>query len=237
MIFFFAFTKKKIYQNIFFPNWNTLRLFKLVFFLSYWDVTILKVLVRCSCFHIAQVPTALKSFSKEEEEGRLKRKREVDACDGKQGEEEIKKVCKEGFQLFCHNVCLLFSPLPMTCTLWDWWLWIQWPVGTLTGVVSRSPCVEGLRGVEAWWAGGDAGCSRASARHEQLFGRSAPTSVRTVKHLRRNAPSGWSVCACLSGWCPAVYLSVAQVSTFVLCCVRWSWRSSSISICCWKSPL
>lgn len=45
----------------------------------------------------AQVPTAPKSASKEaEEEGRLKRKREDDECDGKPGEEEIKKVCKEG---------------------------------------------------------------------------------------------------------------------------------------------
>lgn len=51
---------------------------------------------------------------------------------------------------------------------------------------SRSPCVEGLRGGEAWRAGGDAGRSRASTRHEQLFARSAPTSVRTDKHLPTN---------------------------------------------------
>lgn len=52
------------------------------------------------------------SSNKAEEEGRLKRKREDDECDGKLGEEEIKNVCKEGFQLFHHNVCLLLS-LPM----------------------------------------------------------------------------------------------------------------------------
>lgn len=86
--------------------------------MSYLDVTIFiengsDDVVPCFGFLTGQVPTALKSFSKEEEEeeGRLKRKREDDVCDGKPGEEEeIKKVCKEGFQLFCHNVCLLFFP-------------------------------------------------------------------------------------------------------------------------------
>lgn len=50
---------------------------------------------------------------------------------------------------------------------------------TLTGVLwSRSPRAEGLRGGEAWRAGGDAGRSRAAAGHELLSARSAATSVR-----------------------------------------------------------
>lgn len=86
-------------------------------------------------FLIAQVPTAPKSASKEAaEEGRLKRKREDDECDGKPGEEEIKKVCKEGFQLFHHNVCLPIS-LPMTRRTWVRWPWGRWRVWTLTGVL------------------------------------------------------------------------------------------------------
>lgn len=48
----------------------------------------------------------------EKEEKRLKRKRGDAECHADKKEEgEIKKVCKEGFQLFHHNVCLLFFPL------------------------------------------------------------------------------------------------------------------------------
>lgn len=48
----------------------------------------------------------------EKEERRLKRKREDAEChtDKKEVEGVLKKVCKEGFQLFHHNVCF-FSPL------------------------------------------------------------------------------------------------------------------------------
>ncbi|KAM7398791.1 hypothetical protein PAMP_018101 [Pampus punctatissimus] len=53
-----------------------------------------------------------KSTKEEEEDGEversLKRKREDAEChtDKKEEMEEIKKVCREGFQLFHHNVCL-----------------------------------------------------------------------------------------------------------------------------------
>lgn len=43
----------------------------------------------------------------EDEEKRLKRKREESECDDEE-KDEMKKVCKEGFQFF-HHVCLLLS--------------------------------------------------------------------------------------------------------------------------------
>lgn len=62
--------------------------------------------------------------------------------------------------------------------------WGKWWVWTLTGVLhSRSPRVEGLRGGEAWRAGGDARRTRAAARHEWLSAHAAATSVRTCCHL------------------------------------------------------
>lgn len=65
----------------------------------------------------ARPPSTREEEEEEEEETRFKRKREDEDEDGhsdnKDEEEEergeIKKVCKEGFQLFHHNVCLFFS--------------------------------------------------------------------------------------------------------------------------------
>lgn len=55
-------------------------------------------------------PQSTKSKQEEEEERSVKRKREDADSHADEKEEkwgEIKKVSKEGFQLFHHNVCLL----------------------------------------------------------------------------------------------------------------------------------
>lgn len=73
----------------------------------------------CVCFLLAPASAAPPQSTKEEEEdkeeNRLKRKRE-DAESAIKAEEEnecgeMKKVCKEGFQLFHHDVCFPFPPI------------------------------------------------------------------------------------------------------------------------------
>lgn len=65
---------------------------------------------------VAAQPQSTKEEEEEREGRSVKRKREdAESCPDKREEEEeeekergeIKKVCKEGFQLFHHNVCLL----------------------------------------------------------------------------------------------------------------------------------
>lgn len=55
----------------------------------------------------ASLQTSKGENEAEDEEKRLKRKREESECDDEE-KDEMKKVCKEGFQFF-HHVCLLLS--------------------------------------------------------------------------------------------------------------------------------
>lgn len=55
----------------------------------------------------ASLHTSKGENDEEDEEKRLKRKREESECDDEE-KDEMKKVCKEGFQFF-HHVCLLLS--------------------------------------------------------------------------------------------------------------------------------
>lgn len=124
----------------------------------------------------------------EEEEKRLKRKREDAENTSDEIEErgEIKKVCKEGFQLFHHNVCLLLFLSPKNHTLKTHRdeahvfscreRWLD-SLSHCVCVFFRSSCVKGLCGGEAWRAGGDAGCSCVAIGYDQLFVSTAQPSV------------------------------------------------------------
>lgn len=45
--------------------------------------------------------------AQDEEDRRFKRRRDDEEEKEEEEEDEIKKVCREGFQLFHHNVCFL----------------------------------------------------------------------------------------------------------------------------------
>lgn len=108
----------------------------------------------------------------------MKRKRD-EAHREEEEEEEVKKVCKEGLQLFHHNVCLLlFLQSDVSTREYDSQRRGRTPPVSRSLCVSRPPSAQRIRGGEAWRARGDAGRSRAAAGHERLSVHAARKRVR-----------------------------------------------------------
>lgn len=98
------------------------------------------------------------------DEKSVKRKREDVECEvpPKDEEEDIKKVCREGFH-FCHHV--------WQCTA------SMMQLGLLCVRMFRPPHAARLRGCEVRRAWGNAGRSRSTSRHERLSINAARSNV------------------------------------------------------------